>query len=49
MKLIVFNDVIGHIARIGLYTNEGKWIKWIPKKELDKYVEECDSVENVTL
>ena len=49
MKLIVFNDVIGHIARIGLYTNEDKWVKWIPKKELDKYVEECDSVENVTL
>lgn len=45
MKLIVFNDAIGHVARIGLYTNDDKWIKWIPKKELDKYAEEAYSVE----
>lgn len=49
MKLIIFNDCIGHIARIGLYSNDDKWIKWIPKKELDRYVEECDTIENKNL
>ncbi len=45
MKLIVFNDVIGHIVKIGVYTDDNKWVKWIPKKDLDKYAEEAYSVE----
>lgn len=46
MKLIIYNDVTGEIVRIGLYSDSGKWLKWVPKKQLDKYVDECDEIEN---
>lgn len=46
MKLIIYNDCTGNIARIGVYTDDNKWVKWLPKKDLDKYVEQAYSVEN---
>lgn len=49
MKLIIYNDCIGNIVRIGLYTDDNKWVKWLPKKDLDKYAEEAYSVENRNL
>ena len=48
LKLIVQNNRLGEIVRIGLYEND-KWIKWIKKKELDLYVEKVDSIENVNI
>lgn len=48
LKLIVQNNSLGEIVRIGLYEND-KWIKWIKKKELDLYVEKVDSIENVNI
>lgn len=48
LKLIVQNNSLGDIVRIGLYEND-KWIKWIKKKELDLYVEKVDSIENVNI
>ena len=48
LKLIVQNNILGEIVRIGLYEND-KWIKWIKKKELDLYVEKVDSIENVNI
>lgn len=48
LKLIVQNNGLGEIVRIGLYEND-KWIKWIKKKELDLYVEKVDSIENVNI
>lgn len=47
-KLIIFNDKHGEIVRIGLYENN-KWVKWIPKKQLDKWVETVDDLENQTI
>lgn len=46
MKLIIYNDCLGEIVRIGLYNDKGKWIKWIPKKQLDEYEEKVEDVEN---
>lgn len=46
MKLIIYNNEIGEVVRIGVYTDDGKWVKWLPKKDLDKYAEEAYSVEN---
>ena len=46
MKLIIFNDKLGNIVRIGLYDENNKWVKWIGKKLLDKYIDEVDEVEN---
>ena len=46
MKLIVFNNKMGDIVRIGLYDENNKWIKWISKKLLDKYIDEVEEVEN---
>ena len=37
MKLIVYNNKMGDIVRIGLYDENNKWVKWISKKLLDKY------------
>lgn len=48
LKLIVQNNGLGEIVRIGLYEND-KWIKWIKKKELDLYVEKVDSIENINI
>lgn len=48
LKLIVQNNSLGDIVRIGLYEND-KWVKWIKKKELDLYVEKVDSIENVNI
>ena len=48
LKLIVQNNSLGDIVRIGLY-DDNKWIKWIKKKELDSYVEKVDSIENVNV
>lgn len=48
LKLIVQNNSLGEIVRIGLYEND-KWVKWIKKKELDLYVEKVDSIENVNI
>lgn len=48
MKLIITHNKIGDIVRIGLYDDDGKWVKWVPKKQLDEYVEKVDSVEGVT-
>lgn len=49
MKMIIFNNKLGDIVRIGLYNENGKWIKWISKKLLDEYIEKVDSVENKIL
>lgn len=49
MKLIIYNDCIGNITRIGLYKDNGKWVKWVSKKELDNYIEKVDSVENINI
>ena len=49
MKMIIFNNNLGDIVRIGLYNENGKWIKWISKKLLDEYIEKVDSVENKLL
>ena len=46
MKLIIYNNEIGDIVRIGLYDKNGKWIKWIGKKQLDNYIDKVESVEN---
>ena len=46
MKLIIYNNEIGDIVRIGLYDKSGKWIKWIGKKQLDIYIDKVESVEN---
>ena len=46
MKLIIYNNEIGDIVRIGLYDKNGKWIKWIGKKQLDSYIDKVESVEN---
>ena len=46
MKLIIYNNKLGDIVRIGLYDDNNKWIKWIGKKLLDKYVDEVEKVEN---
>lgn len=46
MKLIIYNNEIGDIVRIGLYDTNGKWIKWIGKKQLDSYIDRVESVEN---
>lgn len=46
MKVIIFNNEIGEIVRAGLYDSKGKWLKWIPKKQLDKYIDEADEMEN---
>ena len=46
MKLIIYNNEIGDIVRIGLYDKNGKWIKWIGKKQLDSYIDRVESVEN---
>lgn len=46
MKLIIYNNEIGDIVRIGLYNTNGKWIKWIGKKQLDSYIDRVESVEN---
>lgn len=48
MIIIIFNNSIGDVVRIGLYEN-GKWLKWIPKKQLDIYIEKAESVENKIL
>lgn len=34
MKLIIYNNEISVIVRIGLYDRNGKWIKWISKKTI---------------
>ena len=49
MKLIIFNNKLGDIVRIGLYDENGKWVKWISKKLLDEYIEKVDNVENKIL
>ena len=41
MKLIIYNNKLGDVVRIGLY-DDNKWIKWISKKLLDKYVDEVE-------
>ena len=46
MKLIIYNNKMGDIVRIGLYDENNKWIKWISKKLLDKYIDEVEEVEN---
>ena len=46
MKLIVYNNKMGDIVRIGLYDENNKWVKWIGKKLLDKYIDEVEEVEN---
>ena len=46
MKLIIYNNKIGDIVRIGLYDTNEKWIKWIGKKQLDYYIDKVESVEN---
>ena len=46
MKLIIYNNKLGDTVRIGLYDDNNKWIKWIGKKLLDKYVDEVEEVEN---
>ena len=46
MKLIVFKNKMGNIFRIGLYDENNKWVKWIGKKSLDKYINEVEEVEN---
>lgn len=49
MKLIVYNNILGDIVRIGVYTDDNKWVKWLPKKDLNEYVEKSYSVENKTV
>lgn len=44
-KLIVFNDESGEIIRVGLY-KDNKWVKWVSKKQLDKYEKIVDEIEN---
>lgn len=48
LKIIVYNNDLGELVRIGLYKNN-KWVKWIKKKELDNYVDEVDELENKIL
>lgn len=49
MKLIIFNNKLGDIVRIGLYDKNGKWIKWVSKKLMDSYIDKVDTVENKIL
>lgn len=49
MKMIIFNNKLGDIVRIGLYDENGKWIKWISNKLIDKYKDKVVSVENIIL
>lgn len=49
MKMIIFNNKLGDIIRIGLYDENGKWIKWVSKKLMDEYIDKVDSVENKIL
>ena len=34
MKLIIYNNKMGDIVRIGLYDENNKWVKWIGKNYL---------------
>lgn len=45
MKIIVFHNKLGEIVRAGIYVKE-KWQKWLPLKQLEKYIEEADEIEN---
>lgn len=49
MKMIIFNNKLGDIVRIGLYDENEKWIKWLSKKLMDEYIDKVDSVENKIL
>ena len=49
MKMIIFNNKLGETVRIGLYDENGKWIKWVSKKLMDEYINKVDSVENKIL
>lgn len=49
MKMIIFNNKLGETVRIGLYDENGKWIKWVGKKLIDEYIDKVDSVENKIL
>ena len=49
MKLIFFHGFTGNVVRVGLYKDNGKWVKWVSKKEVDKYVEEVEFIENVNI
>lgn len=46
LKIVIQNNKLGDIVRIGAYEN-GKWLKWIKKKDLDKWVELAEEVENM--
>ena len=47
MKLVIYNNSLGDIVRIGLYDSKtDKWIKWLPKKQLDNYIDQVETVEN---
>ena len=49
MKMVIFNNKLGEIIRIGLYDENGKWIKWVSKKLMNSYINKVDSVENKIL
>ena len=46
MKLIIYNNKLGDVVRIGLYDDNNKRIKRISKKLLDKDIDEVEEVEN---
>lgn len=46
MKMIIYNNSIGDIVRIGLYDNNGKWVKWVSKKSYESYIDKVDLIEN---
>lgn len=49
MKMIIFNNKLGDIVRIGLYDENDKWIKWVSKKLMNSYIDKVDTVENKIL
>lgn len=46
IKIIIQNNKLGDIVRVGAY-EDGKWLKWIKKADIDKWVDIADEVENM--
>lgn len=45
MKMIIYINSNVDIVRIGLYDNNGKWVKWVSKKSYKSYIDKVDLIE----
>lgn len=46
LVLKITKNVLGEIERAGVYDN-GKWVKWVKIKDIDKYIDIVDEVERM--